>query len=124
MAGQLYLLEQMGNGNDTLDNLKWYNLFGDPSMVMRTDTAKEFQVRHHLEIEEEPSLKVEVTDMNGAPVSGLTVSLTDQTRFGMISGKTGADGIANLPMSGIGSLGNATLTVTGYNYMTYETTLQ
>lgn len=36
IAGQLYLFEQMGTGEDTLENLQWYNLFGDPSLVLRT----------------------------------------------------------------------------------------
>jgi hypothetical protein len=36
MAGQLYLIEQMGSTSATKDNLKWYNLFGDPSLAVRT----------------------------------------------------------------------------------------
>jgi len=35
IAGQLYLMEQMGNTTAVKDNLKWYNLFGDPSLVVR-----------------------------------------------------------------------------------------
>ncbi|NBT58862.1 hypothetical protein EBT16_08780 [bacterium] len=37
MAGQLYLLEQMGDGYQVTDNMKWYNLFGDPALVVRTN---------------------------------------------------------------------------------------
>ena len=37
MAGQLYLLEQMGTSSATTDNLKWYNLFGDPSLVVKSE---------------------------------------------------------------------------------------
>lgn len=36
MAGQLYLIEQMGSTSATKDNMKWYNLFGDPSLAVRT----------------------------------------------------------------------------------------
>jgi hypothetical protein len=36
LGGQLYLIEQKGNNEDTIDNLKWYNLFGDPSLGIRT----------------------------------------------------------------------------------------
>lgn len=32
LGGQLYLLEQKGKSEDTIDNLRWYNLFGDPMM--------------------------------------------------------------------------------------------
>jgi len=35
MAGQLYLIEKMGTGNQVIDNLKWYNLFGDPSLEVK-----------------------------------------------------------------------------------------
>ena len=37
LAGQLYLLEQMGESSQVTDNMKWYNLFGDPSLVVRTN---------------------------------------------------------------------------------------
>lgn len=37
MAGQLYLVEQMGDGYQVTDNMKWYNLFGDPSLVVKTN---------------------------------------------------------------------------------------
>jgi len=36
IAGQLYLLEKMGESSAVTDNMKWYNLFGDPSLVVRT----------------------------------------------------------------------------------------
>jgi hypothetical protein len=36
LGGQVYLFEKSGNTNATLDNIKWYNLFGDPSMVIRS----------------------------------------------------------------------------------------
>jgi len=37
IAGQLYLMEQMGDTTAVRDNLKWYNLFGDPSLVVRAN---------------------------------------------------------------------------------------
>ncbi len=37
LAGQLYLQAKMGTGKDTLDNLKWYNLFGDPNLHIRSE---------------------------------------------------------------------------------------
>lgn len=37
MAGQLYLVEQMGTGSKVIDNLKWYNLFGDPSLEVKSE---------------------------------------------------------------------------------------
>ena len=37
IAGQLYLLEKMGETSAVTDNMKWYNLFGDPSLSVRTN---------------------------------------------------------------------------------------
>lgn len=37
IAGQLHLQAQMGTGSNTLDNLKWYNLFGDPNLHIRSE---------------------------------------------------------------------------------------
>ncbi len=36
MAGQMYLVEKKGTGDEVIDNIEWYNLFGDPSLVVRT----------------------------------------------------------------------------------------
>lgn len=36
IAGQLYLLEKLGDTSAVTDNMKWYNLFGDPSLSIRT----------------------------------------------------------------------------------------
>ncbi len=38
LAGQLHLIAEMGTGSNTLDNLKWYNLFGDPALHIRSQT--------------------------------------------------------------------------------------
>jgi len=35
LAGQLYLLEQMGTNSGTIDNLEYYNLFGDASTIIK-----------------------------------------------------------------------------------------
>jgi hypothetical protein len=37
MSGQLYLVEQMGTGAKVIDNIKWYNLFGDPSLEVKSE---------------------------------------------------------------------------------------
>jgi hypothetical protein len=37
LGGQLYLLEQMGVKPSTIENMVWYNLFGDPLMTLRTN---------------------------------------------------------------------------------------
>lgn len=37
LAGQLHLQAEMGTGSNTQDNLKWYNLFGDPALHIRSE---------------------------------------------------------------------------------------
>ncbi len=36
IAGQLHLQKQIGAKKNAIDNLKWYNLFGDPTLDLRT----------------------------------------------------------------------------------------
>jgi len=115
-AGQLYLVEKMGTGSDVTDNLKWYNLFGDPAMNIRTNTPKAYQVKHSVK-KEADRVQVTVTalDSSGAGVAGLTAALGTANSL-LDAVQTNAQGEAVLNVSGIGQLEpQTTLTTTGYN---------
>ena len=125
LAGQLYLFEKMGTGEDTLDNLKWYNLLGDPSLVMRTDTPAEYQVKKTITRSGNlVKLNLTATDTSGKGVAGLTVSVASSQRGTVAVGKTGADGKSQLSIPSVAASGADTLlTVSGYNAETVQMAL-
>ncbi len=125
LAGQLYLFEKMGTGEDTLDNLKWYNLLGDPSLVMRTDTPAEYQVKKTITRSGDlVKLNLTATDTSGKGVAGLTVSVASSQRGTVAVGKTGADGKSQLSIPSVAASGADTLlTVSGYNAETVQMAL-
>jgi hypothetical protein len=122
LAGQMYLKAQNGGGADTIDNFEWYILFGDPSLMARTDTPQTLQVLHDENIVlGQDTLDVTVLSGTGAPVAGARVNAysseeTSAAAFAL----TDASGIAHLvfaaPPAQVGTL---QLTVTGYNLQTY-----
>jgi len=115
-AGQLYLVEKMGTGSDVTDNLKWYNLFGDPAMLIRTNTPKAYQVKHALKGENgRVQLTVTAVDSTGSGVAGITAALG--TKNGLLDvAQTNAQGEAVLSTGGVGQLEpGSLLTTTGYN---------
>lgn len=123
LAGQLYLIEKMGSNSQTLDNVKWYNLLGDPSLTMRTAVPVALNVKTARSKGHRQDLTVTVTNDEGSGVSGLTVSVTKAGRNPVAVGKTDSSGEAVLDL-GMGALTDATLTVTGYNTKTVQQQLQ
>jgi len=125
LAGQLYLIEKMGTGSDTLDNMKWYNLFGDPSLLIRTDTPRPYNVKLQTEkLNGSVVVTVKATDSAGAGVGGLTASIATSDQS-LAVGRTDNAGQTVLTVDGVGQLEPGTmLTLTGYNAETYETKLQ
>jgi len=122
LAGQLYLFEKMGENEETLDNLRWYNLLGDPSLNMRTDTPKEYQVKKTLARSgDSVTLNLTATDNSGHGVVGLTVSVASSNRSVVAVGKTGKDGKASLSIPSVAASGaNTVITVSGYNAETKQ----
>jgi hypothetical protein len=125
IAGQLYLFEKMGENEETLDNLKWYNLLGDPSLNMRTTTPMDYQVKKVIARSADlVKLDLTATDSSGNGVAGLTVAVTTPQRGTVAVGTTQANGKATLSLpSVIASGSDATLTVSGYNAKTVELNL-
>ena len=119
------IFEKMGTGEDTLDNLKWYNLLGDPSLVMRTDTPAEYQVKKTITRSGDlVKLNLTATDTSGKGVAGLTVSVASSQRGTVAVGKTGADGKSQLSIPSVAASGADTLlTVSGYNAETVQMAL-
>ena len=119
LAGQLYLIEKSGLTSGTIDNMEWYNLFGDPSMTMRTATPKAYNLAYTtaLNADQRAAVQVKATDaQSGEPVAGLQVSLS---RLGeglpMAVGSTNAQGYVQLNLESGQTTAGAMLTTTGYN---------
>ena len=114
----------MGENEETLDNLRWYNLLGDPSLNMRTNTPVDYQVKKNLHREAD-TITLNLTAIgNTGAVSGLTVAVTTAQRGTIAVAKTGADGKVALSLpSVIASANDAMITVSGYNAKTVELSL-
>ena len=129
LAGQLYLMEKKGSGADVVDNLKWYNLFGDPSLQLRTSTPRAFQLRQSVSNGAEGvKLIITATDPSGRGVRGLVASIESEgegeggSANGVLAiAQTNAEGQAQLELKGSNRFPPDTLlTVTGYNAETYQ----
>lgn len=125
LAGQLYLIEKMGSGSSSIDNVKWYNLFGDPAALIRTATPKAYQLKHQSVFENGRQIvTVTAVDEAGQGVAGLTTSLSKDGAETLAVGQTDTEGKAILSIADLGSLAGAVITTTGYNAETSEVVLQ
>jgi len=110
LAGQLYLLEKSGVNANTIDNLEWYTLFGDPSMNARTDVPGAIDVEHEVR----NSTVIVTAKSGGSPAAGLTVSVSRAGQSPVAVGTTDSEGVATLSVDE-SKMDGSTLTVTGYN---------
>ena len=111
---QLFLVAQKGTNDDTVDNLRWYNLFGDPSLLIRTDLPKALNIERGRSKKSHGNFQIRVTS-NGAPIEGAVASVV-RNDGRVTSSKTSKDGTAVLPFA-------TRLVVSGYNLQTSETPL-
>lgn len=115
LAGHLHVIEKLGNGDEAQDNLTWYNLFGDPSLVMRTDTPQALKVQQNNLM---GKISIRVTNEAGSGVANLRVSLSDKASGAVKAvGKTNLSGEATLTPT---TTTRGVITITGYNVETYE----
>ncbi len=122
-AGQMYLLEKMGMEENVIDNLRWYNLFGDPSLLARTDTPKEYSVSYSTQDSSGfAAVEVVANDSTKNAVAGLTTSLWIPEGSELLATATTdstGKAILKTPLKSLPH--GALLTVSGYNFQTYQT---
>ncbi len=126
LAGQIYMIEQMGLGENTKDNLRWFNLFGDPSMLIRTDNPRRYSVTQHVTLgTTESEILVKASDAINAGVGGLTVSVWAPGANQPLAVETTDNrGVAVLTLPGVSQIPQGSLlTTSGYNVETFQTTL-
>jgi len=101
----------------------WNSLMGDPATEIWTGLPTSFSVAHDAAVATGAgSVRVAVNDgVTGLPVQGARVSLYKGTEV-RVSGLTGPDGAANLPVSGL-TAGSLLVTVTQHNRLPYKGTI-
>ncbi len=122
-AGQIYLMEQMGVASNTLDNLKWFNLFGDPSLTLRTSAAQPYEVKHTVSSRgNDWVVAVTATDALGNPLEGVKLAAWAPGYAEPLScATTSAQSEATLRILDSVKLPQGTLlTSSGYNLETYQ----
>lgn len=103
----------------------WFNLMGDPSLWIWTDTPKSLDVTANSTYNiGQNGYSVNVCDGNGVPVEGAWVTLyrSDIVERVVATGKTDASGDIVLDVS-FEAAGSAKLTVTGRNYRPEKRTI-
>jgi hypothetical protein len=117
--GNMKILDQYGPNNNPGKGtyLSWI-LFGDPTLTVRNDVPSDMGVTHATSMSSSAtSFTVNATNGNGA--------LATLTRNNEIMGSaTINNGTCNITFAAPGTTGTATLTVFGYNKITYIATIQ
>ena len=117
--GNMKILDQYGqNANDAKGTYLAWILYGDPTLTLRNDIPANMGVTHASTMNTTAtSFTVNATNGNGA--------LATLTRNNEIMGSaTITNGTANITFAAPGTTGTATLTVFGYNKITYIATIQ
>ena len=117
--GNMKVLDQYGSNNNSAKGtyLAWI-LYGDPTLTLRNAVPADMGVTHASSMSTTAtSFTVNATNGNGA--------LATLTRNNEIMGSaTIVNGTCNITFAAPGSTGTATLTVFGYNKITYIATIQ
>ena len=117
--GNMKILDQYGsNSNDGRGTYLAWILYGDPSLTLRNAVPQDMGVTHASSMSASAtSFTVNATNGNGA--------LATLTRNNEIMGSaTITNGTCNITFAAPGTTGTATLTVFGYNKITYIATIQ
>ncbi len=125
LAGQMYLVAEDGWNSSTEDNFEWYNLFGDPSLTVRTANPAILTVNHPALI---PSGSTSVNvgvQADGSSFEGALVCILAQNNPAIYaSGYTNFMGVASLSFENpIMPTDELYITVTGYNTTVYQSTI-
>ena len=124
LKGQLYLAAQNGWGSDTIDNFEWYNIFGDPSLMWRTDVPQAISVNHPATVMIGQGQVTVTVSTSKAPAEGALLGITNSSGTVFGSAYTNSSGQAivtfnQAPME----VESLTITATGYNLDTYQSTM-
>ena len=117
--GNMKILDQYGqNANAAKGTYLSWILYGDPTLTVRNAVPQNMNVTHASSMSTNAtSFMVNATNGNGA--------LATLTRNNEIMGSaTINNGVANITFTAPGTTGTATLTVFGYNKITYIATIQ
>lgn len=116
--GNMKILDQYNSNGQGLATYQFWLLFGDPTLTVRNMTPANMNVTHASSMSTNAtSFMVNATNGNGA--------LATLTRNNEIMGSaTINNGVANITFTAPGTTGTATLTVFGYNKITYIATIQ
>lgn len=117
LNGNMKILDLHQNSSPGLGTYNTWNLFGDPTLILRNLPPTSMNVTHNNSMAPSSnSFTVNATNGNGA--------LATLTRDGEIMGSATIDnGTANITFTAPGETGTATLTVIGYNKITYIATI-
>ena len=116
--GNMKILDQYNSNGQGLATYQFWLLFGDPTLTVRNMTPANMNVTHASSMSTSAtSFTVNATNGNGA--------LATLTRNNEIMGSaTINNGTCNITFAAPGTTGTATLTVFGYNKITYIATIQ
>ena len=116
--GNMKILDQYNSNGQGLATYQFWLLFGDPTLTVRNMTPANMNVTHASSMSSSAtSFTVNATNGNGA--------LATLTRNNEIMGSaTINNGTCNITFAAPGTSGTATLTVFGYNKITYIATIQ
>jgi len=116
--GNMKILDQYGqNANDAKGTYLAWILYGDPTLTLRNDIPANMNVTHA------PSMTTSATSFTVNATNG-NGALATLTRNNEIMGSaTIVNGTCNITFAAPGTPGTATLTVFGYNKITYIATI-
>lgn len=117
LNGNMKILDLGSNSDAYKATYNTWHLFGDPTLMLRTDVPVNMGVTHNTEMSMNSNqFRVNATNGNGA--------LATLTRNGEIMGSAVVEnGIAKIQYDAPMELGEATLTIVGYNKITYQATV-
>ena len=111
--GNMKILDQYNSNGQGLATYQFWLLFGDPTLTVRNMTPVNMNVTHATSMNSSAtSFTVNATNGNGALA---TLTLNNE----ILGSATINNGTANITFAAPGTTGTATLTVFGYNKITY-----
>ncbi len=119
-AGIMAVLDEYGTSGTGLQLIEQYNLFGDCSLVVRSDSPQTLAMDHLPVVPlQTPTFPVET----GLPGVRVALTAADGTIHGV--GQTDATGFVDLQITEpVAEPGTVVLTASGYNVETYQAELQ